>query len=309
MNANNIYDRINKIVIEGLEKEGLSWFKPWKNGAENRPFNMYTKRFYSGFNIFLLNCIMKEKGYQHNQWLTFKQCSENNGKISKGEKATDVYFWQIGYFDNKLNKYVKPQDIKKINPMELHEGKERYRKTFNVKFYKVFNVAQCEGIEPIVSEEEKSSITFEPSELAEQVVQHYVEKENGFIIKNDEQSAYYHPKLDFVNMPRRETFRDSDSYYKTLFHELAHSTGHKKRLDRKSLTEISFFGGETYAKEELVAEISSMYLVGLIGLNPKDSDENSQAYIKGWCKHLKDKPQECVFAMQQATKAVDYIQG
>ena len=110
-------------------------------------------------------------------------------------------------------------------------------------------------------------------------------------------------------MPMLETFIDADSYYKTLFHELAHSTGHKSRLNRKSMTEISFWGDNSYAKEELVAEISSWYLVGLLGLNPKDGGGNSQAYIKGWCKNLSDKPQECVYAMQQATKCSTLILG
>ena len=109
-------------------------------------------------------------------------------------------------------------------------------------------------------------------------------------------------------MPPLEKFIDADSYYKTLFHELAHSTGHESRLNRKTLTEVANWGDNTYAQEELVAEISSWYLVGILGLQPKDNELNSQAYIKWWCKHLTDKPQECVYAMQQATKAVEYIQ-
>ncbi len=108
-------------------------------------------------------------------------------------------------------------------------------------------------------------------------------------------------------MPKLETFIDADSYYKVLFHELAHSTGHKDRLNRKTLLEVNKWGDTTYAKEELVAEISAMYIVGLLGLEPKDNESNSQAYIKGWCKYLEDKPKECVYAMQQATKVVDYI--
>ena len=109
-------------------------------------------------------------------------------------------------------------------------------------------------------------------------------------------------------MPKLETFVDSDSYYKVLFHELAHSTGHESRLNRSGINEVARWGDNTYAKEELVAEISAMYLVGLLGLNPKDSGNNSQAYIKGWCKHLEDEPKECVYAMQQATKVVEFIQ-
>ena len=307
-NQNDVYARINDLVIEGLTKEGMQWFKPWKGGQENAPFNLHTKRYYNGFNIFMLNFVMRTEGYEHNQWLTFKQISDKGGKVIKGSKSTEVYFWQIGYFDNKTGKFVPAKDIKKINPAEQFEGKDRYRKTFSVRFYKVFNVAQTEGIEPMIKEEVVTDVVNEPNEVAEALVKNYIEKQNGLKILHRENSAYYSPTRDIVNMPMLETFVDADSYYKTLFHELAHSTGHKSRLNRKSMTEISHWGDNTYAKEELVAEISSWYLVGLLGLNPKDNEVNSQAYIKGWCKSLKDKPSECVFAMQRATKVVDYLQ-
>jgi antirestriction protein ArdC len=86
-----------------------------------------------------------------------------------------------------------------------------------------------------------------------------------------------------------------------------HSTGHNSRLNRKTLEEVSSFGSVEYSKEELVAEIGSMYLTGLLGIECEDTMENSQAYIKGWCKHLREAKDECIYAMQQATKAVNYI--
>ena len=306
---NEVFEKINKLVIEGLEKEGMQWFKPWKGGQENAPFNLHTKRYYNGFNIFLLNFVMRAEGYEHNQWMTFKQISENGGKVVKGSKSTEVYFWQIGYLDNKTGEFVSPKAVKTINPNEkLSDGKDRYKKTFSVRFYKVFNVAQTEGIEPMVKEQVISDISNEPNEVAEGLVKNYVSKQNGLKITHIDNSAYYSPNEDLVNMPKLKTFVDADSYYKTLFHELAHSTGHESRLNRKSLTEVAHWGGKTYAKEELVAEISAWYLVGLLGLNPKDSEVNSQAYIKGWCKELANKPKECVYAMQQATKVVEFIQ-
>jgi len=307
-NQNDIYSRINDLVIEGITKEGLKWFKPWKGGEENAPFNLHTKRYYNGFNIFMLNCVMREMDWEYNQWMTFKQISEKGGKVIKGSKSTEVYFWQIGYFDNKTGKFVPAKNVKNINVTEQYNDKDRYRKTFSVRFYKVFNVAQTEGIEPLVKEKVVTDVVNEPNKVAEGLVKNYVEKQNGFKIIHRENSAYYSPSRDIVNMPMLETFVDSDSYYKVLFHELAHSTGHKSRLNRKSMTEIAHWGDNSYAKEELVAEISSWYLVGLLGLNPQDNEVNSQAYIKGWCRELSDKPSECVFAMQQATKVVDYLQ-
>ncbi len=306
---NEIFDKVNKLVIEGLKKDGMQWFKPWKGGQENSPFNLATNRYYNGFNIFMLNCVMKAEGYEFNQWLTFKQISAKGGKVIKGSKSTEVYFWQIGYFDNKTGKFVSPKAVKGINTSEkLADGKDRYRKTFSVRFYKVFNVAQTEGIEPMQLEKVITDVVNEPLEVADNLVKNYVENQNGFEIKHGQSGAYYSPSRDFVNMPHLETFVDSDSYYKVLFHELAHSTGHNSRLNRKSMQDIQRWGDNVYAQEELVAEISAMYLVGLLGLNPKSDETNSQAYIKGWCTHLADKPQECIYAMQQATKVVEFMQ-
>jgi antirestriction protein ArdC len=307
--VNDIFETINNIVIEGLTKEGMEWFKPWKSGQDNSPFNLSTKRFYNGFNIFMLNCIMKHEGYKYNQWLTYKQAIEQGGNVIKGSKSSDVYFWQIGYYDNKAKKFVSPKQISSINVSEMLDSHLRYRKTFSVRFYKVFNVAQCEGVEPIKEKEEiTSTISNNPNEVAENIVSNYVSKQNGLKITHRGGGAYYAANSDIVNMPSIESFIDADSYYKVLFHELAHSTGHSSRLNRKTLMEFNKWGDVTYAKEELVAEISAMYMVGLLGLNPKDNDTNSQAYIKGWCKHIKDNSQECVYAMQQATKVIDYLQ-
>ena len=305
---NQIFEKINKTVIDGLKSKGLSWFKPWKAGQANAPFNLETDRFYNGFNIFILNFEMVDKGYEYNQWLTFKQVSAKGGKVVEGSKSTEVYFWQIGYLDNSTGKFVSPKLIKTINPSEkMADGKDRYKKTFSVKFYKVFNVAQCEGVVPKVTDSDTLDATNEPNVVAEALSNSYIDKQGSLKLVHLENSAYYSPNRDIVNMPKLDTFVDADSYYKVLFHELAHSTGHKDRLNRKTLLEVNKWGDTTYAKEELVAEISAMYIVGMLGLEPKDNESNSQAYIKGWCKYLEDKPKECVYAMQQATKVVDYI--
>ncbi len=78
-----IYDKINDAVIEGLKKDGLEWFKPFGEGEQMFPINYVSKRKYNGFNIFLLNAKMREKGYEHNQWLSFKAVTENNGKVRR----------------------------------------------------------------------------------------------------------------------------------------------------------------------------------------------------------------------------------
>lgn len=306
---NKVYSIINDMVIEGLNREGFAWFKPWKSGGENRPFNRAKRNFYKGFNVFMLNAVMRHNNYSTNQWLSYKQAKDLGGQVRKGEKSTEVFLWNIGYFDNKTQKFVAQKLIKTINTLEtMEDGKLRYKKTFSLRFFKVFNVDQCDGIEPIDTGDAETNDN-QRIDSADDVALNYLERES-IPLEFFDDSAYYAPSRDLINMPKLETFVDSDSYYKVLFHEMVHSTGHEKRLKREGVCGGKVnFGSDSYAKEELVAEIGCMYLVGLLGLDPKDNMENSQAYIKGWCKNLKEKPDQCVFAMGQASKAVDYIIG
>lgn len=313
MNQDAIIKKVNDAVIEGISKKGMKWFKPWKSGQANAPRNRVTGRYYNGFNVFFLNCMMEANGFKYNQWLTFKQVKSEGGKIIKGSKSTDVYLMKIGYQDMKTGKYLKPAEIKKVNLSEKYtndKGEEvaRYRETFTWMYYKVFNIGQTEGIEPLEVIEDNGNDN-QPIGVAENLVQSYIDRDGNLKLVHIVDQAYYRPADDVVNMPRLETFVDSDSYYKTLFHELAHSTGHESRLNRSTLLEVNKWGDDTYAQEELVAEISSMYLEGFVGLNPRDTEQNSIAYIKGWVKRFKDKPKQCFFAMQQATKATTYILG
>ena len=302
----NVIEKVNTIVLEGVKKEGILWFKPWKSGGDNAPLNYSTNTMYNGFNIFILNAVMKEKDYLHNQWLTYKQAQDKNGNVKKGEKSTTIFFWKVGVYDEKTKRYLK--DTNSANASEQFDGKPRFRKTFSLRYYNVFNISQCDGLEPMQIGEAWINDN-QPIEIAQSIVDSYIDKDGKLQLVHEKSSAFYNKSLDLVNMPKMETFIDSDSYYKTLFHELAHSTGHESRLNRKTLNEVSKWGDNSYAKEELVAEIASMYMIGYLGLNPKDGDENSQAYIKGWTKHLVNNIDECVSAMQQATKAVELIRG
>ena len=107
-------------------------------------------------------------------------------------------------------------------------------------------------------------------------------------------------------MPVRESFESAPEYYSTLFHEMTHSTGHKKRLDRKSLTDLCPFGSTNYSKEELVAEMGAAMLCGEADIDNATID-NSASYIAGWLKRLKEDHRLVVMAASQAQRAVDHI--
>ena len=301
MKKADIYKKINDQVIKGLTEKGLNWFKPWRNslGDIELPYNYKSKKQYNGVNIFMLSAMMSYHGYEHNAWLSFKQASEMGGKVIKGEKGTQVVYWRPYLFDK-----VAEKPVYKFTPA-MKANTERYDLRFLLKTTNVFNLDQIEGID-IEAVEPVEVSEFYPVEAAQAVVDSYIAAQN-IKLQHRESKAYYNKTRDLINMPMPEAFIDADSYYKTLFHEMAHSTGHKKRLNRATLNEIESWGDATYAREELVAEISAMYLTGLLNLAPKDSMTNSQAYINGWIKFLKDKPMEAATAMTQATKAVALI--
>ena len=127
-------------------------------------------------------------------------------------------------------------------------------------------------------------------------------------IRHSGDRAYYSLMSDQVTMPAKNLFVNDEAYYTTLFHELAHSTGHEKRLNRKELLEHDGFGGENYSKEELTAEFAAAFLSGITGIQPATIN-NSTAYIQGWLKSLKDDKKLLLTAANQAQKASDFILG
>jgi antirestriction protein ArdC len=272
----NVYEIVTKQVIDKLEAGIIPWQRPWIGGQAK---NLISNKPYQGINPFLLAC----SGYSNPYWLTFKQAKAKGGTVKKGEKGTMIVFWKT---------YDKKSDS---DPDETE-------KRWVLRYYKVFNVDQCEGIEAPELEQHE----FNPIEQCEKVVNAMPNKPE---IKNVESSAYYAPFKDFVNMPKPESFVNSEFYYTTLFHELSHSTGHKSRLDRHNKDKVNhLFGSKDYSKEELVAEMGAAFLCGHTGIENKTID-NSVAYIQSWVKKFKDKPKMVVSAAAKAQKAANYILG
>jgi len=118
-------------------------------------------------------------------------------------------------------------------------------------------------------------------------------------------SAYYMPKEDLVNLPPIETFKTTEGYVATKFHEYGHATGHESRLNRPGIMEVASFGGEQYRFEELVAELTSAYLCARNGID--NALENSSSYIQHWLKALRDDKSMLLKASGKATAAVEYI--
>lgn len=303
-NKKNVYQQVTDRIIAGLEKDGLKWFRPWNAGqAGQMPINNATGNPYKGLNVLFLCIEQMQQGFESAEWLTYKQAAAKGGQVRKGEKGTPVVFWSIKFKavdDSGAVKYFSKQsDI----PADW-----KYEKTFMPRVWTVFNIDQCDNIEPVREQVEPSG-EFSPIEAAERVYSVQYPEPKRPTLKHGGASAFYVPSKHHVQMPKPETFVTNDDYYKTLFHELVHSTGHKDCLNRAGVSKVSAFGSDNYSKEELVAEIGCQFLVSLTGIEPQDDQENSQAYINHWIKQLKDQPKMALSAATQAMKAVDFITG
>nr|WP_316248075.1 zincin-like metallopeptidase domain-containing protein [Hymenobacter sp. BT491] len=153
---------------------------------------------------------------------------------------------------------------------------------------------------------EAAPIQHEPLAAAEAIVRSWAERPR---LVHRHQAAFYVPALDYVNMPRRSSFRAVEQYYQTLFHELTHSTGHRARLNRPDLAEnLAVKGAAGYAREELTAEMGAAFLCGAAGISPATTDTNTAAYLQYWLGKQEDKTL-LIKAASHAQKAANLILG
>lgn len=280
--SKNVYEMVTERIIAELQKGRIPWQKPW-TGTVAGAYSRSTGKPYSLINQMILG--------KPGEYLTFKQVQEAGGKVKKGETANIVVFWKqlpITEKDDEGN------EIKKMVPF--------------LKYYNVFHIDQCTGIEPKYSKPITADNT--PIETAEQIINAYVDRESDLTF-NPEQSdrAFYRPSTDEVVVPMLSQFAEVEEYYSTAFHELTHSTMHPDRCNRKGELKVAAFGSEDYSKEELVAEIGAASLVNICGIETEKSFRNSAAYIQSWIRALRNDTRLIVSAASKAEKAVNYILG
>ena len=275
----DVYKIINDRIIEQLEKGTMPWRKPWTSAG--LPLNIISKRPYRGINMILLAM----EGYEHNLFLSFKQVGDIGGKVKKGEKGHMVVYWNQG-------------DSKQDKSAPVDESTESKKKAI-LRYYYVFNVAQCENIPEKYLPKEREATELPSCEAIVSAMPQCPP------IKHKEQIAFYNVKDDFVNMPKKRSFKSDESYYSTLFHELVHSTGHESRLKRETIMQMAEFGGEVYSLEELIAEMGTCYLQSFAGITGQF--QQSAAYIKGWLGKLKGDKRFIFQASKAAQKATDFI--
>jgi antirestriction protein ArdC len=276
MTKNDVYQEVTDRIIAALEAGTVPWRKPWRTVNHGGPYSIRGGKPYRGINIFLLGLA----GYSDPRWGTYKAIAEAGGQVRKGEKGTRVILWK---------------------PVPKKTGEVERDGYMLLRQYTVFNAEQADGLPPL---DDSPVPEFEANERAAALADGYL-SHGGPGLMHGYSGAYYTPATDIVRMPAHEDFAYRDAYYRTLFHELAHSTGHESRLDR---LEPALFGTDPYAREELVAEMTAAMLGGLAGLEQGDTDD-SAAYIASWLKKLRDDRRLVIQAAAQAQKAADLIAG
>jgi antirestriction protein ArdC len=286
------YQEVTDAVIQALEEGTVIWQCPWNSAG--LPKNITTGIQYRGWNLFWLNFHSSLKGYTAPHYITYKQAQQLGGTIKKGQSGTKIIYWAtIELKDNAANGNQE-------QPVTANSD-EKPQTRIVPKVHTVFNVDQTEGIEfPEVESLLKSE--HEQIEACEQVVANMPNPPR--LITNGSQ-AFYSPVSDTVVVPSLQSFNQAESYYSTLFHELAHSTGHQTRLNRKELVDTDGFGKATYAKEELTAEMTAAFLCAITGIQ-QSTIANSAAYIQNWLKALRNDETLVIKAATQVQRASDY---
>ena len=287
----DLYQVITDKILDEIEKTGkLNWVKEWKTkrGTNVFPMNGISKKRYEGINFFLLSM----HDYVNPYWLTYKQVEQLGGNVRKGEKSTMIVFWKLNEY-TKTNEATQQDEVKKV-PI--------------LRYYNVFNVEQCENI--TIEADKVPEVEYNDNqkiEIAQNIVDSYQTREAiNYDIKESDR-AYYRPSTDSITMPLIGQFNSSQAFYSTFFHEISHSTGHQKRLNRKEVVETTYFGSCDYGTEELTAELTSAFICAEIGISNETTERNSVAYLKNWKNAIKGDKKLFLMASQRASKSAKYI--
>jgi len=283
-----VSDTVHRIVTErmiaALQRGTVPWRKPWQ-AAAGRPRSMSTGAPYRGVNVFLLGLTAAEEGYGSPFWGTYRQIAGLGGQVRKGERSALVVFWkhaQAGHRD--------PQT-----------GELTARSLPVLRYYRVFNAAQADHLA-----ERFHPTPGEHSEISQPqaVLDGYLACGPELVHVAGDRSDY-HPATDTIRLPLRSQFRTAEGYYATAFHEAGHSTGHPSRLNRPGIAAFDHFGSGKYAREELLAQMTSSLLCAQTGIDNPETFDNSASYIANWLTALNNDTRLVITAAAQAQRACE----
>ena len=282
-------EQLVKMYLDALKENKIPWRERWYSDLNK---NGVTNTEYRGVNQLILSYVAYKEKYKDNRWLTYKQIKENNYKITNAKgKGVPIEFWSVFDIKNKIRlDFPTYEKIIEKTP----ERKKDFKVFCNTTY--VFNASLIEGIKP----NEKNNRNTIPTNiyfkrLISKLHIEYIEEGN---------KAYYIPSKDTIVLPPSSKFFDKYSYYATQLHELSHATGHSSRLNRN----LNNQNKKDYAREELIAEISSSFLMQKLNVKVHEDDYNNhKSYIQSWILLLEDKPNELFKAVGEANKIYDYL--
>ncbi len=317
---------ITEKIIAQLEAGKIPWEKPWEFTL---PFNATRGNQYHGINQLILMLTAQERGWSDPRWMTFKQATDKEWSVRKGERSTMVEYWK------PPEKLTEAELRKRFDEAKAHDptldfaafAKEQARANrWQVFYARVFNAAQIDVptrdangevvkervaidgkeveravVRPLTQAVPwaKSAVEIEPVERIEKLL-----GATGAHFEYGGGQAYYSPSRDVIVIPPKTTFKSLEGYESTRLHELGHWTGHPSRLDRSELQSHPF-GSPGYAKEELRAELASVFLSAETGI-PYDVTQHA-AYVQSWVKALREDKNEIFRAAKDAEKITDYV--
>jgi antirestriction protein ArdC len=282
----SLYQEVTDRIIAELEQGRVPWVQPWGRARAGLalPANATTGRRYSGINILILWGAVIEKGFASQHWLTFRQALDVGGSVRKGEHGTTVFY---------ADRFIPKREAERAE----REGDEPEAIPF-LKRFTIFNVAQCDGLPDRL-------VTAAPM-LPEREIVPQAEAlitASGADFRIGGERAFYVPSGDYIQVPPQPAFFQPINYYRTCFHELGHWTGHASRLARDL---SGTFGSNSYAREELVAEMASAFVCASLGIVPTVRHAD---YLGSWLDVLREDNRAIFRAASLASKAADFLLG
>lgn len=319
----NALQKLVDRLVERMEdaSESLEWNKPWiQTGAGfGLPRNISGSP-YMGMNAFLLSLHTAENGYKIPIYMTHKQAKKEKVHVLHGSKSIPVFKWGMTVRD-KAGKLVPEEEFRQMS----EEKQKEYTVIPYLRHFNEFNIDQTNFKEKYPDKYEKLLSNFvDPDRNKADINGMYnnealnkvIEEKDGWIcpiVLDPARGAAYSPLDNYIHVPPKgnyrihegnaeETFKDGQSYYSTALHEMAHSTGHESVLKRDGIVKFDGFGSPSYAKEELVAELTAAMVSSTLGFD-KRITENSAAYLKGWAAALRKEPKYIISVMSDVNKA------
>lgn len=287
---------ITNIIIGILEdgKTSGTFELPW-NLADGAPHNPVTKRSYFGnYNSLILS--VHSMKWADTRWAGASQWKKSGNLIKKGEKGTSIFFPRLSCAG--CNKSVGFSKKCGGCGKDLKKAADKYCTGWGSSC--VFNNQQTnEPLPSVVREEIYPEKTFQAAAA-------FV-KNIGADVRDGDGRAFYRPSDDFIGMPSSDLFKDAAGYWSTSLHEHVHWTGHESRLKRDGIVKFSGFGSESYAFEELVAELGAAFLCTHLDVKREGLIDNHAAYVGSWITRLKSDPNAIRDASVQAGAAMRYL--